>query len=207
MPGYTFEITDGPDQGRTFELEVGVTLLGRRDTPAEDDPPGSRRWVLTDPAVSRTHARIDWSGEGAPVLVHLSSTNATLLEGRIVTGQSIDEGQSLADGHQLRMGQTGIVVKMRREERQWCLVDQLGQENVFLTSGTASTVGCIEVSWTGPIVEAALKSENGEAYVLRSIENQFWTTSLRPGRTVSLQTSDIIRTDTHKYVLELRTNS
>lgn len=168
MPGYTFEIVDGPDQGRTFELEVGVTLLGRRDTPADDDPPGSRRWVLTDPAVSRTHARIDWSGETPPVLVHLSATNATLLEGRIVTGQSIDEGQSLADGHQLRMGQTCVIVRQRREERQWILVDQIGHDTILLSSGSISAAGCVEVKLRGPVVEASLQSEDGEAYVLRS---------------------------------------
>lgn len=205
MPGYTFEIIDGPDQGRIFELEVGITLLGRRDTPADDDPPGSHRWVLTDPAVSRTHARLDWTGDRPPVLIHLSSTNATLLEGRIVTGQSIDDGQSLADGHQLRMGQTGMVVHQKRDEKRWFLVDQLDDDTIEITPGSTLQAGCVGVKLNGSGVEVYLDDEMGEAYLLRAIEEQTWTTSLRPGRHVVLQHSDIIRTDTRKYQLELRT--
>lgn len=204
MPGYIFEIIDGPDQGRTFELEEGVTLIGRRDTSAEDDPPGSRRWVLTDPAVSRTHARIDWSLDGLPLLIHLSSTNATLLEGRIVTGQSIDQGQTLADGHQMRMGQTGILVRQRKEERSLVLVDLFQDSLVELFSGTTNSVGCVEITLDGLSAEATVENSEDEAYLLRSIEGNTWTTSLKPGRPIALQPSDIIRTETQKFVLEIR---
>ena len=39
MPQYSFMITDGPDLGRTFILEEGVTLLGRGEGNLPDDPP------------------------------------------------------------------------------------------------------------------------------------------------------------------------
>lgn len=201
MPGYSFEIFDGPDQGKSYELQVGTTLIGRRDTPADDDPPGSRRWILTDPAVSRTHARIDWDGSKPPVLLHLSSTNATLLEGRIVTGQSIEDGQSLSDGHQLRMGQTGIVVRVEQDSGKWVIEDQSEQTEVPLSEGDTMEKGGVVVTCRGSSADVALSGEEVEAYLLRMIEGQYWTTPLKPNKPLSLQGSDVIRTETIKLVV------
>jgi FHA domain len=203
MARYSFDITDGPDQGRTFDLEAGITLIGRRDTPAEDDPEGSRRWVLTDPAVSRTHARIDWDGSGRPVLVHLSSTNATLLEGRIVTGQSMQDGQSLEDGNKLRMGQTGLTVKAALDNR-WCVVECFKESQHELISGQPWEVDGIRITCEGPKAEVSVLSAEAEAYLLRSIDNQFWTTTIQPGRPLPLRNSDVIRTEELKFVIHDR---
>jgi len=200
MARYSFHITDGPDQGRTFELEPGITLLGRRDSAAEDDPPGSRRWVLTDPAVSRTHARVDWDGKKLPVLIHLSSTNATLLEGRIVTGQSIEEGQSLSDGHKLRMGQTGLEVRAVMDSR-WYVTEAHSDKDHQLVPGEPWEVDGIKIICDGPLVEVSLVSPEREAYLLRSIDSQTWTTSIKPGKPVTLSNSDVIRTQERKFVL------
>lgn len=206
MSRYSFEITDGPDEGRTFQLQPGITLIGRRDSPADDDPSGSSRWILTDPAVSRTHARIDWDGKKLPVLLHLSSTNATLLEGRIVTGQSIEDGQSLSDGHKLRMGQTGMVVKAEEDDQgRWYVVDRLDSDTEYaLEPGGELTFGGVQLSCGGIHAEASLVDESAEAYVLRQMEEQFWTTALKPGRTIVLKGTDIVRTESNKLVLEER---
>ena len=205
MSRYAFEITDGPDEGRTFQLQVGITLIGRRDSAADDDPPGSVRWILTDPAVSRTHARIDWDGKKHPVLLHLSSTNATLLEGRIVTGQSIEDGQSLEDGHKLRMGQTGMVVKAEEDEGRWFVVDRLDSDTEYpLDPGTDLTLGGVKLACEGVQVEVTLTEDDAEAYVLRCLDAQNWTTTLKPGLTLALQSSDVVRTENNKLVLQER---
>ena len=202
MAAYSFVITDGPDEGRVFELQVGTTLVGRRDTPDEDDPLDSTRWVLTDPAVSRTHARVDWDGKRPPVLIHLSSTNATLLDGRIVTGQSIEDGQSLSNGNRLRMGQTGIEVQERSDVGRWCVLDRSnGDAETEFVDSTTSVIDGVKFDCQGAVVEVGLEDKDKEAYLLRDIDGQIWTTSLKPGKALSLKAEDIVRTEDKKLVL------
>jgi len=189
--------------GRCFKLEPGVTLVGRRDTPDETDPEGSRRWVLTDPAVSRTHARIDWDGKGAPVLLHLSSTNATLLEGRIVTGESQDEGQTLQAGQNLRMGQTGFEIETGEDTTRWYFTSGEDGENDLPPGETVSLDG-VSLCCEGQVLEVTLGDPEVEAYLLRRIEEQFWTTSLKASQSVALRNSDVIRTPEQKLTVHDR---
>jgi hypothetical protein len=204
MARYSFLVTDGPDQQRTFDLEIGITLIGRRDTPADDDPEGSARWVLTDPAVSRTHARIDWDGKKPPVLLHLSSTNATLLDGRIVTGQSMEDGQSLRAGQHLRMGQTGFEIQVESDDSRWYVENRGENEIRDLSPGESWHVHGISLNCEGAVVEVALVDAEAEAYLLRNIDSQLWTTSLRRDKPVVLKSADVIRTETGKFVLRDR---
>jgi predicted component of type VI protein secretion system len=106
MPDYIFEITDGPDLGRIFHLELGTTLLGRGEGRLPGDPPDSRRWTLIDKTVSRTHARIELAEPGAPRLTHLSETNDTFVDGRKIQEETLQPGQTV------RMGQTTMQVQM-----------------------------------------------------------------------------------------------
>jgi pSer/pThr/pTyr-binding forkhead associated (FHA) protein len=106
MPEYSFLVTDGPDLGRSFVLEEGATLVGRGETLLPEDPPDSRRWTLIDKTVSRTHARLDLSDPGAPILTHLSQTNDTYVDGRKVYEETLQPGQTV------RMGQTTLEVHM-----------------------------------------------------------------------------------------------
>lgn len=106
MPEYSFMITDGPDLGRTFTLEEGVTLLGRGEGNLPGDPPNSRRWTLIDKTVSRTHAQIWLADPGAPKLTHLSGTNDTYVDGRKISEETLQPGQTV------RMGQTTMEVQM-----------------------------------------------------------------------------------------------
>jgi hypothetical protein len=203
MARYSFYTTDGPDKGTTFTLELGVTLLGRRDTAAGDDPTDSRRWVLTDPAVSRTHARIEWDGESAPVLVHLSSTNATLLDGKIVTGLTLEEGSRLSNGNKIRMGQTGFEV--RQEEStpcRWCLIERGdGESRHMLEEHCPLEIDGVSFLFDGHSVKLALNGSDAEAYLLRLIDEQYWTTTLKKERSLTLKEHDVVQTEKRKLVL------
>lgn len=111
MVKYTFVVADGPDLGRTFDLEPGVTLLGRLNEATPNDPEGSRRWTLMDKTVSRTHSEVSWAQPGAPLLTHLSATNDTYLDGRRIKEETLQPGQAI------RMGQTVLIVQMEAEGR------------------------------------------------------------------------------------------
>lgn len=198
MVGYSFLVTDGPDIGRTFVLNAGITIIGRLDTAAPDDPPNSSRWTLTDPAVSRTHAQITWDGENAPVLVHLSTTNATLLNGRIVTGQSLEQGQSLLDKQSLRLGQTGLEVKVLEIDEQW-KVHEDDQEYGFSDPRWENTSLSFATANSGARV--TLHSSAIDAYLLRRWDGALWSTPLRPEIPVVLAAGDILRIDERRLVI------
>ena len=214
MARYSFFSILGPDKGKTFELEAGVTFIGRRDTPGSDEPAGSLRWILTDPAVSRTHARIDWDGQGAPILIHLSSTNATLLDGRIVTGQSIEDGPVLSSGSRLRMGQTTFEMQEAEEiveeiaeevelaEGRWYLQQRGGDSAEFyLPDESEYRLDGLNFNCAGTGVQVTLREETTEAYLLRLVDGQYWTTSLKPECWVTLKNRDIVRTEQRKLEL------
>ena len=192
MVGFSFSVTDGPDDGRTFSLGHGVTIIGRLDVPSPDDPSGSSRWILTDPAVSRTHAQITWDGENAPVLMHLSTTNATLLDGRIVTGQSLEQGQSLSHGQTLRLGQSTLEVREISAKQAWIVRE--ADEEIALDDERWNEAG-VSFSASGRSTKVSLKNSQIEAYLLRRLEEQWWTTELRPEIAVAVQHGDILRLD------------
>lgn len=111
MVKYSFVVADGPDLGRTFDLEPGITLVGRLKEATPNDPEGSRRWTLLDKTVSRTHSELSWNQPGAPTLTHLSATNDTYLDGRRIKEETLQPGQAI------RMGQTILVVQMEADGR------------------------------------------------------------------------------------------
>lgn len=246
MARYSFYTTDGPDKGRTFELEPGITLIGRRDTAAGDDPEGSKRWVLTDPAVSRTHARIDWDGAGAPLLIHLSSTNATLLNGKIVTGLTLEDGSRLTNENVIRMGQTGFEVREEAGEpvspprtltlggqeqsvelsppgaevhednqkriqisiggdtevSRWCLVERSDEGNEYpLEEHKTVELDGLTFEFDGSRVQVSLVQSDAEAYLLRQIDDQYWTTVVKDTRPLVLRKNDVVQTEHRKMVL------
>lgn len=91
-----------------MELEHGITLLGRLGTNQPNDPVGSRRWVINDPTVSRTHCGIQWRKGTEPNLTHLSQTNDTMVNGQRV------ERVPLMPEHVVQIGLT--VMRFNREE-------------------------------------------------------------------------------------------
>jgi len=89
-------VREGKNASYEIELRHPVTVIGRA---AEA---GVR---LADQAVSRRHAEIRVSSEGA-VVSDLKSTNGTLLNGARVTTAA------LADGDELRIGETVLVFRL-----------------------------------------------------------------------------------------------
>ncbi|HHV61846.1 MAG TPA: DUF3662 and FHA domain-containing protein [Firmicutes bacterium] len=76
--------------GEEFELQEGVTAIGRRKT---------SDIVLEDPSVSRDHAEVRWEGEGF-ILIDRDSTNGTFVNGKRV------DRHVLQDGDLIRVGKT-----------------------------------------------------------------------------------------------------
>lgn len=100
MRKYVFTVLEGPDIGRSMELKLGRTVIGR--APIEPESETLHHWTLMDRTVSRVHAELSLADPGVPILRHLSSTNDTLVDGRKV------EQENLQDGQILRLGQTVI---------------------------------------------------------------------------------------------------
>src|SRR5690349_22258202 len=71
-------VRDGSGTERVFALDRDVLIIGR-------DPSSTIR--IDSPYVSRRHARIEMGDEG-PVLIHLSTTNSSTLNGHQVEGSS-----------------------------------------------------------------------------------------------------------------------
>ncbi len=193
MVGYCFFVVDGPDMGKTFTLTTGVTILGRLDTSAPEDPPESKRWTLTDPAISRTHAQITWDGQADPVLIHLSMTNATLLNGRLVTGQALGQGQSLEDKQVLRLGQTSLEVqKQASTESHGWQVDE-NQVVLELSPATPWNESGVRLGMTDDAPWAVLEIEKEDAFLLRRIKGALWSTPLRLNSPIEVASGDILR--------------
>jgi len=105
MRRYLFTVLEGPDIGRSFELSIGRTMVGRLDSSSDDDHE-TTRWTLIDKTVSRTHAELCLSDPGVPILRHLSETNDTFVDGRKVCQENLQDQQVI------RMGQTVIVMEV-----------------------------------------------------------------------------------------------
>ncbi|MEW6283381.1 MAG: GGDEF domain-containing protein [Candidatus Eremiobacterota bacterium] len=82
-------ILTGVDAGRLIKCERPVTVLGRT---AEADV------VLSDPGISRMHARIVVRPDGEVELADLGSTNGTFVEGNRVERQLLRDGQVISLG-------------------------------------------------------------------------------------------------------------
>jgi len=90
-PGPRLRVLAGPAEevGREFPLE-GTVTIGRR---------ADQRIVLSDPSVSRAHARIE-VGDGGVAIVDLGSTNGTAINGhRLRSGRA-----GLRAGDRIRLG-------------------------------------------------------------------------------------------------------
>jgi DNA-binding NtrC family response regulator len=96
------EVVAGPDAGARAELGAGVLAIGTER---------SNQLVLTDPKVSRFHARITADDRGL-LLVDRTSANGTW-----VGGMRVREAY-LVDGARLELGDTAIVVRVGGAEQE-----------------------------------------------------------------------------------------
>ncbi|MFA5507177.1 MAG: FHA domain-containing protein [Vulcanimicrobiota bacterium] len=91
-------IIKGRDAGQVVELGSSITLLGRLEASIPSDPKDSKRMVIADMAVSRTHCQIVFTNQG-PVLYHMSTTNATYVNQQAVTEHVLIDGEIIQMGH------------------------------------------------------------------------------------------------------------
>ncbi|MFO0755550.1 MAG: GGDEF domain-containing protein [Byssovorax sp.] len=86
-------VLTGANIGQTYRLEDGETFLGR----------GQNATIrLSDDGISRRHARLVQVG-GQVIIEDLKSSNGTLVNGQVITEQT------LADGDKIRLGSTTIL--------------------------------------------------------------------------------------------------
>jgi len=82
-------VTEGPEQGREFQLTRPETHIGRE---------GDNDIVLEDPTVSRRHVSVRWEG-GQYYLYDLGALNPAKVNGRQVSRCRLEDGDEILLGH------------------------------------------------------------------------------------------------------------
>jgi len=95
------DVVDGPDRGLSHALRSSAETIGRDEGDL----------LLADPLVSRRHVVIEVYGAAFVLVKDLTSTNGTFLNGRMIA-----YGR-LADGDELRVGDSRLVVSIDRRPR------------------------------------------------------------------------------------------
>lgn len=96
-------VEEGPLVGREFEVRAGRVTMGK--SPRAEN--GAVVIPLEDPYMSRDHASLV-AGPAAVILVDLTSTNGTFLNGERV------QRAILKDGDRVRLGRTTLRVSLAR---------------------------------------------------------------------------------------------
>ncbi len=76
------------NDGRTYPLSIGSTVIGRGD---------QANLRLPDVGISRRHARLDYDGAQV-VLTDLGSTNGTMVNGQRVSAVALNPGDMIQIG-------------------------------------------------------------------------------------------------------------
>ena len=98
-------ILEGQGRNNVYPLQAEQIELGRKDPYTKPDTPG--RISFPDPTVSGVHATLSWdSRRNRFLLTHLSNTNHTLINGKVVQGT-----QYIHVGDKIKMG--GLTVQLR----------------------------------------------------------------------------------------------
>lgn len=105
MRQYSLTVLEGPDIGRTHQIRLGKTIIGRAPSQTQGENP-CHHWTLIDKTVSREHIEITLDDPGVPILRHLSGTNDTFVNRRKTTEENLQVGQII------QMGQTALVLEV-----------------------------------------------------------------------------------------------
>ena len=98
-------VLEGQPKGEARAIRAEQVELGRRDPFHKDDPPG--RISFPDPTVSGLHATLSWDARrNRYLLTHHSTTNHTLINGKVVQG-----AQYIHVGDKIKLG--GLVLQLR----------------------------------------------------------------------------------------------
>lgn len=98
-------VVEGQGKGEFFPLLADQVELGRKDPYSKHESPS--RISFPDPTVSGIHATLSWDGKrNRFLLTHRSSTNHTLINGKVVQGT-----QYIHVGDRIKMG--SLVVQLR----------------------------------------------------------------------------------------------
>ena len=76
------------DDGRTYPLSIGSTVIGRGD---------QANLRLPDVGISRRHARLDFDGAQV-VLTDLGSTNGSMVNGQRISAVALNPGDMIQIG-------------------------------------------------------------------------------------------------------------
>ncbi|MCD6309634.1 MAG: FHA domain-containing protein [Candidatus Eremiobacteraeota bacterium] len=96
ISGYELVIKEGKDRGRRYSLDFSEVVLGRAMSPEEKKP----GWILfSEPSVSRMHAILEWNfSQRTYRLNHRSSTNPTLVNGKLAQQVLLGHGDTISLG-------------------------------------------------------------------------------------------------------------
>jgi transcriptional regulator with PAS, ATPase and Fis domain len=109
LPGFELEVIHGPDAGKTYRGAARRVLLGSHP---------KAELSLTDPYVSRQHARVE-VGEGEIVLRDLGSTNGTRIHDTRIREALLHDGAVIELGGtrvRFRAVDTGFSVELAAED-------------------------------------------------------------------------------------------
>ena len=141
---------------------------------------------LADPSVSRVHARLSPSRNGAPLLQDLGSSAGTWAD-----GNRVDAPRIVGDGARIRLGDTELVTQRRRSrtEAGRTMVVPPGSSVVLRSSGGRPTVESVETQYG---VRPRLRS----GYALKRLEagegTRRWVVkNLVDGRLARLTDADV----------------
>jgi diguanylate cyclase (GGDEF)-like protein len=87
-------VMEGPDKGATFALTTGVSTLGRIE---------GNHFVVNGRGISRKHVSITVKAHGEVIIEDQQSTNGVYINGKKVTRQSIEPGQTVALGPEVKL--------------------------------------------------------------------------------------------------------
>ncbi len=136
----------GPEQGAVFPLPQGDTVVGRDQDLAE--------MVLSDPRISRSHARFTVNGAGVTV-VDLDSTN-----GLVINGEEMGQAE-LKPGDTISLSETTTLRLSLQDDQIYNLMMDLYRDAVLDATGVLTPKSFFSRLKVGPEASLAVIEVDG----------------------------------------------